>query len=186
MKAIILVDFQKDFTEVFNGSLAVPDTDQEYVNEVIKALNSAKRDSLPIFATRDYHPDNHSSFKEYGGLWPKHCVINTSGGEFCCDKDFFDEIIDKGINPKIDNYSGFRNGEKSSNLYELLVNKYQVDSLVIFGLATDFCVKDTAIQAAKLGFKVEVVTNLCKGINTSNEIWDEFRKENIKLSIYQG
>lgn len=177
MTALLLVDIQNDFLP--GGSLAVKDGDQilPVVNEVMK---------LPfdkILATRDWHPEDHGSFAEAHELpegsmiqldgapqmlWPKHCVQNTFGAEFHKDWDssLVDAVFSKGVDPIIDSYSTFFDNEKrrSTGLEDYL-RKHQIHTLYILGLATDYCVKFSVIDACHLNFKVYVVVDGCRGID---------------------
>lgn len=158
-QALIIVDLQNDFCP--GGSLPVPEGDQivSVVNNLIKEFSGAV---LPIFATRDWHPTNHCSFREQGGPWPPHCVKNTRGAEFHPDLNLPKEtiIISKAITTDKDAYSGF----ERTNL-EPLLKRSGVDKLVVCGLATDYCVKATVLDGLKAGFEVSVVKNGINGVN---------------------
>ena len=160
--ALIIVDLQTDFCP--GGSLPVPEGDQivPVANNLIKEFSEA---GLPIFATRDWHPTDHCSFREQGGPWPPHCVQNTRGAEFYPDLNLPEEttIISKAITTDKDAYSGF----ERTNL-EPLLKRSGVDKLVVCGLATDYCVKATVLDGLKVGFEVFVVKNGIKGVNVQS------------------
>jgi nicotinamidase/pyrazinamidase len=147
--ALIIVDFQNDFTPP-DGALAVPAGDQ-----IAKRLNAlaASDDFDLVVATRDWHPADHSSFEVQGGPWPAHCVQGTPGAELHPDleTDHIDLVIDKGQDPQTEGYSGF----EATGLAERL-REHDVDKLLIVGLATDYCVKNTALDALQEGFDVTV------------------------------
>lgn len=148
-RALIIVDFQNDFTPP-DGALAVPAGDQ--IATRLNAL-AASEDFDLVVATRDWHPPDHSSFEEQGGPWPVHCVQGTPGAELHPDleREHIDLVIDKGQDPQTEGYSGF----EASDLAERL-REHDVDALLVVGLATDYCVKNTALDALRDGFEVAV------------------------------
>jgi len=176
-KALIVVDIQNDFLP--GGRLAVPDGDKiiPKVNDLIKKFDL-------VIATQDWHPVNHISFAEnHKGkkpgdkitvegveqiLWPSHCVQNTFGAEFAKDllKDKFTAVIRKGTDPMIDSYSGFfDNARKKDTGLDDLLKSLNVSEVYIVGLATDYCVKFTALDAVSLGYKTHVIREACMGVN---------------------
>jgi nicotinamidase/pyrazinamidase len=176
--ALIVVDVQNDFLP--GGALAVREGDQ--VVPIANRLMASSRFDL-IIATQDWHPANHGSFaanhagKQPGQvtdldglpqiLWPVHCVQNTAGADFApgLDTKRFARVFRKGTDPKIDSYSGFfDNGHrKSTGLGEWLKGDGATDVYVI-GLATDYCVKFTALDGVKLKFKVHLLPEACRGV----------------------
>jgi nicotinamidase/pyrazinamidase len=158
MRALILVDLQNDFCP--GGSLAVPDGDKviPIANELIPKFDL-------VVTTRDFHPPGHSSFIEQGGPWPAHCVQGTPGSEFHPDLDPVETVFVKGTRMQADSYSGFTddNGE-ATGLPEWLC-EVGADELYIMGLATDYCVKATVMDARKRGYKVNVVIDGCRGVD---------------------
>ena len=157
--AIIIVDVQNDFCP--HGALPVPEGDQvvPVLNDYIKIFKKAK---AGIFATRDWHPPNHISFKAQGGPWPPHCVQNTEGAKFHPDLKLPSgtTIVSKAMNPLKENYSGFEGAELSS-----ILRKHSVLRVFVGGLATEYCVKNTVLDALKLGFKVMLLSDAILGIN---------------------
>ncbi len=149
--ALVIVDVQKDFLP--GGSLAVPDGDRilPVVNELIETFRLAHR---PIFATRDWHPPDHCSFKQFGGMWPVHCVQDTPGARFADDAEIGDDVtvISKASAPGVESYSGFHNTDLAEQLRTL-----GVERVVVVGLATDYCVLHTVLDALRDGFEVTVV-----------------------------
>ncbi len=146
MDALIIVDVQNDFTP--GGALAVPDGDA-----VIPAINALASDSLFVVATRDWHPPDHGSFAEQGGVWPVHCVAESEGAQLALevDQDLIDVVVDKGRSRDADGYSGF----EDTGLDELLRSR-DVDTVHVAGLALDYCVRATALDARRAGFDVVV------------------------------
>lgn len=158
-RALIIVDFQNDFTPP-DGALAVPGGDQ--VADRINAL-AASGDFDLVVATRDWHPPDHSSFAAQGGTWPVHCVRDTHGAQLhpALDVDHVDVIVDKGQSPEREGYSGF----ESTGLEDLLRER-GIDELTVVGLATDYCVKHTALDAARAGFAVTVDSSAARGVDS--------------------
>ncbi len=158
-QALIVVDVQRDFCP--GGALAVADGDKiiPAVNELVRAFERA---SLPVFFTRDWHPRNHISFKAYGGVWPPHCVQNTPGASFhpLLEVPSGAEVIDKGTLRTDDTYSNFQGTDLAQRLRSL-----QVERIYVVGLATDYCVKNTAIDGVREGFETYVITDCVKGVN---------------------
>lgn len=187
--ALIIVDIQYDFLP--GGSLAVPDGDI-----IIPIINKIQTQFDLIAITQDWHPANHKSFasshknkkpfdiiKLNGNdqiLWPSHCVQDSAGSAISkqLDTQRASVIIRKGMNPEIDSYSSFFDNEKlnSTGLAGFLIEK-GVDKVSICGLAADFCVYYSAMDALDLGFEVEIITDATKAIDTN-----EFK---IKLEAFK-
>jgi nicotinamidase/pyrazinamidase len=170
-RALLIIDFQNDFTS--GGALAVPDGDAvaPRLNELIDS-----GDFDLIVATRDWHPADHASFREQGGPWPPHCVQGTRGAELndSLHADRVDAIVNAGYRPELEGYSGF----EETNLEELL-REHDVDEVTVVGLATDYCVKETAADALREGFRVSVDRAGIRGIDVqpgdSERALDELR-----------
>jgi nicotinamidase/pyrazinamidase len=155
--ALVIVDYQNDFTPP-DGALAVPEGD-----EIAGRINELARsgDYDVVIATRDWHPPDHGSFTEQGGIWPVHCVQDTEGAQLHpeLDTDAIDVVVDKGQDPGTDGYSGF----DGTRLAELLRER-GVDRVTLVGLATDYCVKNTALEALQEGFTVTVDSTAVRGV----------------------
>jgi nicotinamidase/pyrazinamidase len=161
--ALIIVDVQNDF--IAGGSLAVPKA-----NQVIAPLNKAgktfQNHHLPVFLTRDFHPSDHCSFQEYGGPWPPHCVQGTQGAKFASDLEISDSIIiSKGMKKEPDEYSGFRGQDKNGNNLDICLKQRGINKIFIGGLATDYCVLYTVLDALKSGYEVFVFTDAIRAVN---------------------
>ena len=175
MNALILVDIQNDF--VPGGALAVLEGDRvaTVANRLIPHFDL-------VVATQDWHPADHKSFAsqhpgrqigeqiELDGLsqilWPDHCVEGTTGAEFVADLDAINYVIRKGTDRAIDSYSGFfDNGHRKSTGLADYLNSQGVDRVFIMGLATDYCVKFTALDAVQLGFETNLIQDACRGVN---------------------
>ena len=156
-RALIIVDYQNDFARP-DGALSVPGGEQ-----IAGAINAhaASGDYELVLATRDWHPRDHGSFEAQGGPWPDHCVQGTEGAELHPDLDggAIDMIVDKGQDPGTDGYSGF----DATGLAERL-REHRVDDLMIVGLATDYCVLNTARDALREGFGVRVDPAAVRGV----------------------
>lgn len=157
-KALIIIDVQHDFCE--GGVLAARDT-----NSLIPPLNRfvelCRANWIPLFFTRDWHPANHESFKQYGGPWPVHCVQGSWGAAFQ-DELVVPEgstIIDKETLPHQVSYSDFQ----STGLQEKLT-ALQIEEIAVCGIATEYCVKAGTLDGLKLGLRVVVLTDLIRPI----------------------
>jgi nicotinamidase/pyrazinamidase len=158
--ALVLVDIQNDFC---TGSLAVPNA-LDIMETVNKYIDLFYKQKLPIVFTRDWHPINHSSFKGFGGIWPDHCIQNTIGANFYKDLKIPNNsiIISKGTDPSRDAYSGF----DGTNLNQKL--KGLCKRLFIGGLATDYCVKATILDALSLGYTTFFLSDISKAVNINS------------------
>jgi nicotinamidase/pyrazinamidase len=197
MKALLLIDLQIDFLS--GGALEVKDGDQ-----VIPIANQLMEHFDLVVATKDWHPANHGSFAanhpwrkpgqviDLNGLeqvlWTIHCVQNTFGSEFSpkLNDAGIHHIVYKGTDPEIDSYSGFHdNGHrKSTGLAEFLKEK-SVEEVYIMGLATDFCVKFSVLDAIQEGFRTNVVVDGCRGVNLaaddSAKAFEEMKAKGARL-----
>ena len=157
--ALIVTDVQVDFLP--RGALPVPEGDQviPVLNEYISVFKNA---GLKIFATRDWHPPNHVSFKEQGGQWPPHCVQNSDGAKFSplLKLPSGVTVISKATDPSKEAYSALNDTELAEEL-----RKAEVSRIFVGGLATDYCVKNTVLDGLKLGFKLIFLTDALRGIN---------------------
>jgi nicotinamidase/pyrazinamidase len=179
-KALLIVDVQNDFCP--GGALGIKEADTIIpdINKYIKIFVAKK---LPIFATRDWHPEKTTHFKKFGGVWPVHCVQATKGAEFHPRLKLLKDaiLVYKGMDPKKDSYSAFQaedvNGIGLSNLLRIL----GIKELYIAGLATDYCVKFTTHDAIRKGFKVKILLDAVKGVNLKPHDSEEAIKEMVKM-----
>jgi len=177
MKALVIVDVQNDFCP--GGALAVPEGDR-----VIPVINGLQPRFDLVVATQDWHPPDHGSFAanhqgkqpgdvvELGGLeqvlWPVHCVYHTPGAAFHPDLDGarFARVFQKGTDPGIDSYSGFfDNGRRRATGLDDYLKERAVADVYVCGLATDYCVRFTALDAVRLGFATHLIEDACRGVN---------------------
>ena len=196
---VIVVDMQGDFTTYKNGSLAVDGTDQAFVEKVEKTTLVLKEKGYPIFATQDWHPAEHVSFySNHAGkkpfeaiqlegrtqvLWPPHCVQNTANAAILLNNDLFIAIVQKGKDKRYDSYSGFQDDGGAKTEMDQILKKNGIEELIVYGIATDYCVKATAIDAATAGYKVTVVEGLSKGVapDTTAKALEEMKAKGITL-----
>ena len=180
--ALIVIDLQNDFCP--GGALAVQDGDQ-----IVQGINALMADFPAVILTQDWHPAGHSSFASshagldpfgtvqmlYGTqvLWPDHCVQGTDGAAFHSGLNTrrADMILRKGYNPAIDSYSAFfeNDHETPTGLHGYLQTR-GISQLTMVGLATDFCVNFSAVDAAKLGYDVSVRSELCRAIDLDGSL----------------
>ncbi len=197
--AIIVVDLQGDFTIAKKGSLAVEGTDDSYVKLVDEATTKLRAARFPIYATQDWHPANHTSFytnhpgkkpfdviKLQGKdqvLWPPHCVQNSTGAEILLDRKPFKATVKKGMDSRYDSYSGFQDDGGKKTEIDKILKKAGIEKVVIYGIATDYCVKATALDAAAAGYQVIMIRNLSKGVSpdTSSEAIDEMKSKGVTV-----
>ncbi len=161
---LLVVDMQVDFCP--GGSLSVPGGDMiiPVINRYIELFQAH---GLPVVATRDWHPPVTSHFREFGGLWPPHCVEESPGARFHPALRLPGDVIvvSKGMDPKRDEYSSFRALLATGLPLEEYLAKRGVAHLFICGLATDYCVRETSLDALKAGLAVTVLTDAIKGVD---------------------
>jgi len=155
MEALIVVDMQNDFTS--GGALAVDEGDA-----VVGPVNQLAAEVPFVVATRDWHPPDHASFEVNGGIWPVHCVQGSRGAELHPEVDAgrIDVVVDTGYTPELEGYSGFEGTE-----LEQLLRDHDVDKVHVVGLALDYCVKETALDAVRLGFETTVLREAVRAVN---------------------
>lgn len=159
-QALIVVDVQNDFCP--GGTLAVAHGD-EVVEPLNKLIDEFLERGDPVYKSRDWHPPTTKHFQSYGGTWPMHCVQNTKGAEFhpALRDDPRIEVISKGLGDK-DCYSAFDETDLATRMRD-----QKVEEVVVGGLATDYCVKNTVLDAVKHGFKVKAVENAMRPVDVN-------------------
>jgi nicotinamidase/pyrazinamidase len=162
--ALVIVDAQNDFCP--GGALAVADGDQ-VVAPLNRYIDLFTKQRLPIFATRDWHPEKTSHFKDYGGPWPAHCVQQTKGAEFHPALRLGDPVVilSKGMAADEDSYSGFQAVDLSGTSLAELLRQRGVERIFVGGLATDYCVKHTVLDGLKQGFGVVLLSDSMRAVN---------------------
>jgi nicotinamidase/pyrazinamidase len=175
--ALILVDIQNDFCP--GGSLAVKEGDK-----IVPIVNELQKKFDLVVATKDWHPADHSSFS----IWPPHCIQGSMGAEFVkeLDTSHIQKTFLKGVDQQIDSYSGFFDNEhnRSTGLGDYL-KAQGVTDVTIVGLATDYCVKFTALDAVGLGFKTKVIADACRGVDVNpgdtDRAIEDMRKAGVEI-----
>ncbi len=195
--ALLIIDVQNDFCS--GGPLAVPDAEA-----ILPVVNSLIRDFPRVFFTQDWHPRGHVSFASshpgqhpfsritmpYGEqvLWPDHCVQDTAGAAFHPGLDIPPDatVIRKGIHMDIDSYSAFLANERQTPLgLDALLRRADVGAIMLAGLATDFCVLHTALDARTLGYDVTVIDSACRGIDAEGSLaaaWLQMAQAGVRRS----
>ena len=162
--ALVVVDVQRDFCP--GGALAAEGGDR-----ILPALNRhigrARAAGMPIYATRDWHPEVTSHFTAFGGEWPPHCVRDTAGAEFHSGLDLPDEtiVISKGMDPDHPGYSAFDGYTAAGAGFADDLSRRGIARLLVAGIATDYCVKQTVLDARREGFEVTVLLDAVTGID---------------------
>ncbi len=148
------------------GALGVPQGDT-IIPRVNRAVGVFQRRGLPIMFTRDWHPPVTKHFKEFGGAWPPHCVQGTKGARFHRDLDVPKDalILSKGMDPEQDSYSAFQAYTPQGRDLESVLHDLGIEDVFICGLATDYCVRATAIDATRRGIKVRVLKDAVRGVD---------------------
>ncbi|HEY8490951.1 MAG TPA: bifunctional nicotinamidase/pyrazinamidase [Dehalococcoidia bacterium] len=165
-RALAVVDVQNDFCP--GGSLGVPEGDR-----VVPVLNQYARrfheEGSPVIATRDWHPPKTRHFQEGGGPWPPHCVQGTPGAAFHPDLRLppGTTVLSKGMDPNEDSYSAFDARTDAGESLAELLRRLGVEELYVGGLATDYCVRATALDALAQGFRVTVLTDAVRGVDVT-------------------
>ena len=178
-KALLIVDVQNDFCP--GGALAVPQGDKiiPQINKYIKIFSQKK---LPIFASRDWHPIRTKHFKDFGGVWPVHCIQNTVGAAFHPRLKLPKQtiLLYKGMDSEKDSYSAFQAEDGQGVPLLNLLKVMGIKEIYIAGLATDYCVKFSAIDAAKFGFPVKLLIDAIKGVNLKPDDSQKAIKQMVK------
>ena len=196
---VIVVDVQADFTEFKSGSLAVPGTDAQYVDAVQKSTRQFLQQGVQVYFTQDWHPADHVSFYtnnpdtepmqvvQIDGrsqvMWPPHCIQGTSGAEIVVSVGADAKTVRKGTDLRFDSYSGFADDGGHKTDLDRLLRKDGIRKLIIYGLATDYCVKATVLDALEAGFQVELILDLCRGVSpdTTESALQEMEAKGAKI-----
>ena len=178
-EALVIIDYQNDFAAP-DGALSV-----EGGEDIAARINELARSGGYdlVVATRDWHPADHNSFEEQGGIWPVHCVRDSPGAELhpALEQAAVDIVFDKGQDQSTDGYSAFETPE----LGELLRDR-EIDNITLVGLATDYCVKNSALDALKEGFAVRVDSRATRAVEVnpgdSDRALDEMRAAGAQIT----
>jgi len=196
---VIVVDVQGDFTKLKNGSLACIGTDKAYVDQVEAATRALSQKGYLIFATQDWHPADHMSFaSNHPGkkpfeaikidgrtqvLWPDHCVQGTENARVLVDNNLFMAVVKKGKDTNYDSYSGFQDDGGAKTEMNSILKRNGIQKVFVYGIATDYCVKATAIDAVNAGYEVTVIEGLCRHVapDTSAKALQEMKDKGITV-----
>lgn len=194
-KALIRIDIQNDFCP--GGSLAVPNGD-EVIQIANKLTELFHKKNQIVVDTQDWHPKNHSSFASNNPgfapftmngnqmMWTNHCVQNTIGADFHPELIDSDAVFKKGQDPAVDSYSGFfDNNHTHKTELDAYLKAHHVADIYLVGLATDYCVKFTALDAVRLNYNVNVIIDGCRGIGDTQQVIEELEKAGINI-IHSG
>lgn len=164
--ALLAIDVQIDFLP--GGALPVP-TGNEVVPVMREYVRRFKAAGLPIIATRDWHPEKTKHFKEYGGQWPPHCVQGTHGAEFAPGLELPDDVVvtSAGVDPETQGYTCFEGQDEQGRPFEQTLRDRDIEHLYVGGLATDYCVRWTVLDALARGFQVTLLVDAIRGIDVN-------------------
>ncbi len=178
--ALLITDIQNDFLP--GGALPVPEGEEiiPVLNEYARVFANAK---AFVFASRDWHPANHCSFKQQGGPWPPHCVQDTKGADFSSKLKLPKNavVVFKATDPMRESYSVFDGSTFAKELKERKIQR-----LFVGGLATDYCVLNTVLDARKLGYQTVVLMDATRGINTAPGDVDKAVESMVKCGALQA
>lgn len=198
--ALLLIDLQNDFCP--GGALAVQEGDQ-VIAVANQAIEVCRRRGWPVVASQDWHPASHRSFATHSGeapgtlgtleglpqvWWPEHCIQDQPGADFHPDLNLagIDQVFRKGQNPDVDSYSAFfDNGRRTETELDSWLKGKGITTLVVMGLATDYCVKYSVLDALALGYTTSLITEGCRGVNLqpddSERAFEEMQQQGAHL-----
>jgi nicotinamidase/pyrazinamidase len=162
--ALLIIDVQSDFCP--GGSLPVPEG-EKIIPTLNKYVKIFVKNKLPVFASRDWHPLQTKHFQQHGGEWPRHCIQNTTGAQFHPVLKLPEEVIilSKGMDPAEDSYSAFQAVNSHGEKFDTLLKNFGVTSLYVGGLATEYCVRWSVLDALHFGYRVTLLMDTIKGVN---------------------
>jgi nicotinamidase/pyrazinamidase len=196
---VMVVDIQGDFTQWKAGSPAVPDSGADFIEKVGEATRILHASELPIFASQDWHPADHISFytshpgkrpfdviEIEGGwqvLWPPHCVQGTENAKILIDNSLFQAVVQKGKDRRYESYSVFQDDGGHRTEMESILRRNGIERLVLYGIATDYCVRASSADALRAGLQVTVIEELCRGValDTSQAAWEEMKEKGVNI-----
>jgi nicotinamidase/pyrazinamidase len=196
---VIVADVLGDFTTWKKGALAVDGTDAAFIETLRKATEALKQSGHIVLATQDWHPADHISFyTSHPGrkpfdlvdvrnkkqvLWPPHFIQGTENADLLLEETLFDAVVKKGKDRRYDSYSGFQDDGGARTEMDGLLEKKGVRELIVYGIATDYCAKATALDAAKAGYTVAVVAGLSRGVapETTAKALEEMKANGIAI-----
>jgi nicotinamidase/pyrazinamidase len=170
--ALLVVDLQVDFCP--GGRLSVPDGDQ-VVPAINRYMELFREQGLPLLASRDWHPAVTSHFKDFGGIWPVHCVQKTPGAAFHPEMEIGPDVIivSKGMDPGRDDYSAFQGVNEEGTTLPGLLESLGIRHLYVGGLATDYCVKETVLEGLRRNLHVTLLEDAVAAVNLKPDDGDD-------------
>ncbi len=184
---MIVVDVQKDFCP--GGALEVPQGDQ-VIPGINRARECAERENRPVMFSRDWHPRKTVHFQDKGGQWPPHCIQNTPGAEFCPGLNVPEDypVFSKGMDPQYDGYSAFDGVDEQGRQLDEFLRRKDIEELYVAGLATDYCVKATCLDALDKGYRVYVLEDAIRGVDPddSREAVEKMKKQGARFIQVSG
>lgn len=187
--SLLIVDVQNDFCP--GGALAVVEGDQ-VVSVLNQYVERCQEKQIPVIVSRDWHPEKTSHFKAYGGIWPPHCIQNTKGAQFHPNLKLPREsvIISKGMDPEKESYSAFQAFDPEGTPLAETLRRRNVRHLYVGGLATDYCVRASVLDALKEGFGVTLLTDAMRGVELkpgdSQKALDEMKRSGAKATSLEA
>jgi len=183
--ALVIVDVQNDFADP-TGSLYV-EKGEEVASIANREAEAARAAGALVVYTRDWHPDQTPHFEPYGGIWPVHCVRETWGSDFPDDLDVKGELVSKATGPE-DGYSAFSvqhlpTGEVRGTGLEALLRSRGIERIVILGIATDYCVRETGLDAVRLGFDTVVLSEGIRAVDLEPGDGDRALRELVNAGV---
>ncbi|MBA4419349.1 MAG: amidase [Syntrophus sp. (in: bacteria)] len=196
---VIVIDIQGDFTKWKQGSLAVPGSDENYVKSVEVATRQFKELGVPILGTQDWHSPDHISFATShpgkrpfetiiidGGtqaLWPPHCIQGTENARVLIDNNLFLAIVKNAQDPDFENYSFFQYGKGTKTEMDTILRINGIEKVILYGIATEYCVRATSLDLLAAGYKTTVIEGLCRGVSTdaAATALDEMRCKGVRV-----
>ena len=180
---LLIVDVQNDFCP--GGALPVPEGDR-VVPVLNQYIQKCREREIPIIVSRDWHPEKTGHFKAYGGIWPPHCIQNTKGAQLHPDLKLPKEsvVVSKGMDPDKDSYSVFQAFDPEGTPLADLLKERGIRHLFVGGLATDYCVRASVLDAIKEGFEVTVLKDAVRGVELkagdSKKAFEEMMRSGAK------
>jgi len=196
---VIVIDIQGDFTKWKQGSLAVPGSDEDYVKSAEAATRQFKELGVPILGTQDWHPSDHISFAtshpgkkpfetmmidgETQVLWPLHCVQGTENARLLIDNNLFLAIVKNAQDQGVESYSFFQNGQDTRKEMDTILRINGVEKVILYGIATEYCVRATSLDLLAADYKTTVIEGLCRGVSpeAAANALDEMRRKGVRV-----
>jgi len=196
---IIVIDMQGDFTKWKRGSLSVPGSDEGYVKSVEIATRRLKELGVPIFGTQDWHTPDHVSFAtshrgkipfetitidgETQVLWPPHCIQGTENARVLIDNNLFLAVVKSTQNSDVESYSFFQDRKGIKTEMDAILRINGVENVIVYGIATEYCVRATSLDLIAANYKTTVIESLCRGVSSdvAAAALDEMKNKGVRV-----